>query len=493
MPTGISIPRMHDLFLSRNAVIGFRRRRKQLVLRSLLWSLIMGLLIGVTPLSAQSGDRASSRPSVTRVLFLLDASGSMQDDWNGAPKFSIAKQLLAQAIDSVARENKNVEFGLRVFGHQSPRDLRDCEDSKLEVAFWPNNAANVGRALDRITPQGWTPIAYSLFLAAHDFPVDKRAVNVVVLITDGLENCDGDPCAASEALRNQRIALKPYVIGLGLAAEERAAFDCVGTYYDATEPAEFREALDVVISQALRNTTVQVNLLDQFGRATETDVELTFYDAYSRESLEHLVHTKLRNGLADTLYLDPAGRYNVVAHTTPPVARRNVELVAGQHNIIALEAPQGNLVLGMDGNSGFTDLKALVRDPGSGEILWVQYFNTSHRYIAGTYDIELLTLPRDMRRDVPILPGQDNGLRIPAPGRLLIQTNEPGVMAVFVSRRNRLELVHEWPAFSGREAIDLQPGEYTLVFRAARNKKIDRTHQQQAVVYSTKTNTVKFQ
>ncbi len=453
----------------------------------------MLLFIGQAAVFLHAQNAAGKSPQTTRVLFLLDASGSMADEWEGQNKFAVAKNLLVQAIDSVVQEGRPVEFGLRVFGHQSARNLKDCEDTKLEVSFARDNRARLRTVLDRITPQGWTPIAYSLFLAAHDFPKDGRATNVVVLITDGLENCDGDPCAASEALRNQRIALKPYVIGLGLSAQERSAFDCVGTYYDAAQPKRFKEALGVVISQALRNTTVQLNLLDQFGRANETDVEVTFYDAYSREALEQYVHTTLRGGIPDTLYLDPAGRYNVVAHTTPPVAKRNIELTAGQHNIIAMDVPQGDLNLLLDGYTGFSDIKALVRDPVSGNIVYVQSFNTEHRYIAGRYDLELLTLPRQWRRDFSILPGQENDLHVPAPGRLVVQTNEPGVMGVFVARRGRLELVHEWPEFDGQEAIDLQPGPYTLIFRPSRSRKVDLTQQRECTVFSTKTSSAKFE
>lgn len=466
------------------------------VRRALSLALLLGLFGAAAPLQAQGSQQRPQQ--TTRVLFLLDASGSMADAWeneegSSREKFAVARELLTKAIDSVVQEGKPVEFGLRVFGHQSARQLKDCEDTKLEVSFARDNRARLRTVLDRITPQGWTPIAYSLFLAAHDFPQDDRATNVVVLITDGLENCDGDPCAASEALRNQRIALKPYVIGLGLSEEERGAFDCVGTYYDAAKPERFEQALNVVISQALRNTTVQLNLLDQLGRARETDVEVTFYDSYSRESLEQYVHTTLRSGIPDTLYLDPAGRYDVVAHTTPPVSKRNIELTAGQHNIIALDVPQGSLNLILEGNSGFSDVKALVRDPISGDIVYVQSFNTDHRYLAGRYDVELLTLPREWRRDFSILPGQENDLRIPAPGRMLVQTNEPGVMGVFVQRRGRLELVHEWPVFDGQEAIDLQPGAYTLVFRPARNRKVDLTQQRECTVFSTKNSSVKFE
>ncbi len=431
-------------------------------------------------------------PEATRILFLLDGSGSMNETWNGRTKFEVARELLEKAIDSVTRENNAVEFGLRVFGHQFSREQKNCEDSRLEVAFGRDNAGAVREVLAAIEPKGYTPIAYSLFLAAHDFPAGKDAVNAIILITDGQESCSGDPCASSEALRNRRIALKPYIIGLGLNQSEQAGFDCVGSYYDAGDPSTFQQVLGVVISQALRNTTLQVNLLDQLGRATETDVELTFYDAYTGKDLYNLVHSTLRNGAPDTLYLDPAGIYNLDVHTTPPVRRQNIELIAGKHNIIAVEIPQGELVLQVEGNSGFTDLKCLVRDPATLDIVYVQNFNTVHRYLAGTYNLEILTLPRIEVSDFPILPGQINPIKIAAPGRLLVQTNGPGILGVFVTRQQKLVKVFEWPAFSGQEVLDLQPGEYTLVFRPARNRRIDDTREIQVVIYPSKSTTAKL-
>lgn len=455
--------------------------------------LVWVLLTAVVPLHAQSG--ASGKlynPELTRILFLLDGSGSMKETWNGRTKFDIARELLERAIDSVGRTGEPVEFCLRVFGHQSPREQHNCEDTRLEVPFGRNNASAVRESLGRIDPKGYTPIAYSLFQAAGDFPPGKEAINVVILITDGQESCSGDPCASSEALRNRRVSLRPYIVGLGLDAAEQEAFDCVGSYYDAADPQRFEQVLGVVISQALHNTTVQVNLLDQLGRATETDVELTFYDAYSGSDLYHLVHTTLRNGAPDTLYLDPAGRYNLEVHTTPPVRKQNIELIAGKHNIIAVEASQGALILQVEGNTGFTDLKCLVRDPASHEIVYVQNFNTVHRYLAGTYNLEILTLPRIEVNDFPVLPGQNNPLNIPASGRLLLQTSEPGVLGVFTKRQQELVRVFEWPAFSGKDVLDLQPGEYTLVFRPSRNKKIDNTREQTVTIYPGKSSTVKL-
>jgi Ca-activated chloride channel family protein len=438
------------------------------------------------------GTQRLYQPEKTRILFLLDGSGSMKEEWNGVLKFDIAKTLLKQAVDSISKEHNNIEFGLRVFGHQSHRNLHDCEDSKLEVLFGPKNARKVGQALDRIEPKGYTPIALSLFLAANDFPNDKKSTNIIILITDGLENCDGDPCATSESLRNKRVSLKPYIIGLGLKDYEKGQFDCVGTYYDAADEQKFNEALNVVVSQALNNTTVQINLLDNLGRSKETNVEITLYDAYSAMPLYNVVHTLLKNGAPDTLYLDPSGRYNITAHTTPPVSRRNVELIAGKHNIIALDAPQGELKLTIDQNPGFSDIKCLVRNTVTGEIVYVQNFNTSHKYIAGTYDVEILTLPRKMVRDYQILPGLENKLVNDNPGKLTVQTYEAGILGVYMTQQNRMVKIWEWKDFSGKEQLELLPGEYTIVFRPSRNKKIDNTLENKGVVYSGKNTVIRF-
>jgi Ca-activated chloride channel homolog len=467
------------------------------MLRCALFIAWAALLCIPASLRAQTGavpaaKGSNSPPQTTRILFLLDGSGSMLETWQGRNRFEVARELLVRAVDSIERVNPRVEFALRVFGHQQPRDQNDCEDTRLELPFGKGNAGSLRQALDRIKPQGHTPIAYSLFLAAHDFPPDPQAVNAIILITDGLENCGGDPCAAAEALSQRRVALRPYIIGMGLQPGEGLSFDCVGSYYDAADPQVFQDVLGVVVSQALRNTTVQVNLLDHLGRATETEVELTFYDAYTGKDLYHFVHTTLRSGAPDTLYLDPAGRYNLTAHTTPPATRRNLELVAGRHNILAVDVPQGELALQVDGSPGFSELKCLVRDPLTRQIVYVQHFNTNHRYLAGTYHLEILSRPRVELLDFPILPGQLNKVNLPAPGKLLVQAAEPGILGVFTRKSQELVLVHEWPAFSGREVLDLQPGEYVLVYRVRRKAKTEYTRELDVVIYPAKTVSVRL-
>ncbi|MCH8331162.1 MAG: VWA domain-containing protein, partial [Bacteroidetes bacterium] len=270
-------------------------------------------------------------PDLTRILFVLDASGSMNEDWGERSKYESAKKLLFSVADSLTANNRKVQFGLRMFGHQKPKAEYDCKDSKLEVPFSANNSFRFTNALNEATPQGWTPIAYSLFLAANDFPADNRSTNAIVLITDGLETCEGDPCASALILQKKRIAIKPFIIGLGIGEDGRKAFDCVGTYYDASDENSFKHIINVVVSQALNTTTAQVNLLNAYGKPTETNVEMTFNDSHSGAILYNFVHTMDATGVPDTLFLDPVGKYDLTIHSIPPVTKTGIELIPGKH------------------------------------------------------------------------------------------------------------------------------------------------------------------
>ena len=211
-------------------------------------------------------------------------------------KINIARKLLTNLLDSL--ENvENMEMGLRVYGHLYQYPPQVCNDSKLLVPFGSNGISEIKRKLPTLVPKGTTPIAYALEQAGYDFPDCDNCRNIIILITDGKEECDGDPCAVSRSLQKKGIALKPFVIGIGMDFEE--AFDCVGTYFDASSEKEFNEALNVVISQALNATTAQVNLLDEAGRPTETNVPMTFYDHFSGLVKYSFIHTLNHKGLPD--------------------------------------------------------------------------------------------------------------------------------------------------------------------------------------------------
>ena len=159
--------------------------------------------------------KAQTTPQKTRILFVFDASQSMYGRWDKGQKIQIATRLLREIVDSL-KTAENVEVALRVYGHQNnvTSDGRNCKDTKLEVPFSAKNHDKIIDRLGTIRPKGTTLIAYSLEQAAYDFPADKNSRNVIILITDGIEECDGDPCAVSLALQKRGVVLKPFVIGI---------------------------------------------------------------------------------------------------------------------------------------------------------------------------------------------------------------------------------------------------------------------------------------
>ena len=144
-------------------------------------------------------------PEKTRILFLLDASGSMLEQWErpNQTRWSVAKSILIKLVDSLGLNNK-LELGLRVYGHRSPQEIKNCKDTWLEVPFKPRSHTLIIQKLNEIKPKGVTPITYSLEQAANDFPTSAGYRNIVILITDGIESCGGDLCAMSAAMQKKR-------------------------------------------------------------------------------------------------------------------------------------------------------------------------------------------------------------------------------------------------------------------------------------------------
>lgn len=387
--------------------------------------------------------------------------------WESGRKVDIAQKMMTKMLDSLQSLNTgSFQLALRVYGHQKPVPPQDCNDTRLEVPFADGNIGKIKKVLRGIRPKGTTPIARSLSRAATDFPSCDHCRNVIILITDGVEACDEDPCAASRQLQQRGIALKPFVIGIGLDDQFKQTFDCVGTFYDADNEETFQNVLGVVISQALDNTTAQVNLLDGRGLPTETDVAISFYDMVSSGLKKQFVHALNYRGVPDTIHLDPLILYKMTVHSVPEVSLDSIRISAGQHNQIGVDLPRGSLELKMPKQrNGYRDLKCVIRQSGNAKILHVQDFNTSQKYLEGDYDIEILSLPRYIQK-IRIDASQTTTIGIPPPGAVNLTSTAPGYGSIVVEKGNRLEWVVDLDQSSSRQTITLQPGNYRVVFRS---------------------------
>ncbi len=167
------------------------------------------------------------------VELILDSSGSMADVTNtGEPRIDAAKRVLNDVIEAIPDDRPEVNVGFRVFGHlgnntESGR-AESCQSSDLTVPIdGVNKDALRGEVAD-YAPVGWTPIGLSLERAGADFPAaSDTVVNAAILVTDGLETCDTDPCAIASALKASEAAVTVYVVGLGLDEEELRITSCI--------------------------------------------------------------------------------------------------------------------------------------------------------------------------------------------------------------------------------------------------------------------------
>jgi Ca-activated chloride channel family protein len=444
-------------------------RRPVLSLFSCL--LITGLFISA-PVNGQVG--AQGGFINTRILFVFDASQSMAGYWESDQKINIARDFLIEIVDSL-QELKNVQMALRVYGHQSPVPPQNCDDTKLEVPFNTNNALQIRQKLKYLIPKGTTPIAFSLEKAAGDFPPCPDCRNIIILITDGIEACEGDPCAVSRKLQNMGITLKPFIIGIGIDPEFKKTFDCVGYYYNAANERKFREVLEIVITQVLNTTTAQVNLLDEEGRPTETDVNMTFYDATSGKIKNNIIHTINHKGNPDTLYLDPLLTYRIVIHTLPPIIIDTAWVTAGKHTIIAASAPQGYLELKSMGRIEYSDLQAIVRENGKMETLNYQKINEKEKYIVGKYDIEIPTLPKILLEDTEILQSHTTIVEIPRPGIVTFLSYSAGFGSIYIDQVKDMEWIINLDPDQKNQSLVMLPGNYIAVYRSRSSKSVMNT------------------
>ncbi|CCV11794.1 VWA domain-containing protein [Mesorhizobium sp. STM 4661] len=176
-----------------------------------------------------------------RVIVILDASGSMWAQIDGKPKLEIARESLRAALQSIPTDR---EIGFMAYGH---REKASCEDIELIVPPQAGSAGAISTAADSLKFLGKTPLTAAVRQAAEalKYTEDKATV---VLITDGLETCGGDPCALGKELKAAGVDFTADVVGFGLTAEEGKQVACLaentgGKYIQASDEKALQDAL----------------------------------------------------------------------------------------------------------------------------------------------------------------------------------------------------------------------------------------------------------
>jgi Ca-activated chloride channel family protein len=188
------------------------------------------------------------------VLLILDASYSMLNRVAapGGPttRFAAARNAVSGVVDIFPDDGF---LALRFYGSQSQATRMDCTDTMLAVPFGPAlvNRAPIKAALAQAHARGVTPIAYSLAQAARDFPSNSLE-RTIILVSDGGESCDGDPCATAALLHTQGFVIN--AVGFMIAGIARAQLRCIaaaagGKYFDVPVAVSLSESLGQAFGQ----------------------------------------------------------------------------------------------------------------------------------------------------------------------------------------------------------------------------------------------------
>jgi Ca-activated chloride channel family protein len=218
----------------------------------------------------------------SNIVFILDASGSMWGQINGKNKIVIAKEVMTDLVKNLPDD---IQVGLVAYGH---RKKNDCSDVETLIELGPLNKSNMIKVINSINPKGKTPITLSIQQVAAKLKTLKEACSII-LVSDGLETCEGDPCQLTQKLKDAGIDFTMYVVGFDVNKEVTAQLECVakaggGQYIPASSAEKLKSALTDVIDKAVKkNLVVQafdaknkplpamVAVFDQNGKQVDSD------------------------------------------------------------------------------------------------------------------------------------------------------------------------------------------------------------------------------
>ncbi|HOP21726.1 MAG TPA: VWA domain-containing protein [Gammaproteobacteria bacterium] len=175
------------------------------------------------------------------ILFIYDASGSMWGQIDGKSKKEIASEVLSNIVDSLP-ENQNI--GLVAYGH---RNKGNCDDIEYIADIANEDKTRVINAIKSINPLGKTPLARSATLVIDSLKVNSTKATII-LVTDGIESCDGNICDVVTKAQSDGIDFKMHIVGFGLKEDEKQQLICAaeasnGNYYDAENAAGLNDVL----------------------------------------------------------------------------------------------------------------------------------------------------------------------------------------------------------------------------------------------------------
>ena len=175
------------------------------------------------------------------IVIIYDASGSMWGQIDGETKMEIASAVVKQTVEQLPDEQS---IGLVAYGH---RNKEDCADVETLLEMNNQDKSAVITAIRAIKPLGKTPLALSARKVVHQLKESGRKATII-LITDGVETCEGDICDIVRSARAEGIEFRMHIVGFGIEEGNTEPLHCAATegdgrYYDASNAQDLSDVL----------------------------------------------------------------------------------------------------------------------------------------------------------------------------------------------------------------------------------------------------------
>jgi len=285
----------------------------------------------VSTASAETPAATNTAPVPTssgNLMFILDASGSMWGQVEGKAKIVIAKEVLTGLVRDLPDDTV---VGLVAYGH---RRKGDCDDVEELVPMAPVNREKIIQTIRGLSPKGKTPISRSVRMTAERIR-HLEDETTIILVSDGKETCDPDPCGLVKELKEAGIRFVMHVIGFDVTEEEKAQLECMaraggGEYYTADNAADFQLAAKAVVKKAAEKPPVSLKVTSiKDGKPFKSVVQVLIQGGEKR------VAEGWTSAEKPACFRLPPGMYDIRAKDQgvierPTVEIKDVEIVEGQ-------------------------------------------------------------------------------------------------------------------------------------------------------------------
>lgn len=404
----------------------------------------------------------------------------MWNRWQSDTKIKITQNILLHFLDSINNNNK-VEVALRVFGHLN----HNSYGTRLECPFGLNNRYQLQSKIKTLVPNGGCTAATALDDALGDFPATDSSRNIIFVITDGLSG-GNNICEVAHKIQLSGLVVKTYVLNIAADLTSATRMDCAGIVLPIPDEESFMHTLSDLFLTVQSTSHVVLQLSDTDGKPFTGDIPYAFYDRQNRKQVYSKVYTGSIPHISDTILVDPLIDYDIEVFTRPSIVFRNRTFRSGKTYTLASAVEQGRLCVRRDDKHvvwNIPDYPVVVRQHGKADLVSTQSLGDSVKYLAGTYDIEILTNPPIALNGIEISRDAVTELSIPAPGMLMFERMKSRrQVSVFGLHDGRMQLVREFTPNPTGENLILMPGDYLLI-----TKPLGKTSK------STTTTTVKIQ